>query len=84
MTRPIVRTYPPADGNESGKYPGPDCKAGIACTSCPRWRCTRCLQIVPWCVGAGSEVHPDWCDECFYAVEGDALPEPTGVRSRKK
>jgi hypothetical protein len=47
------------------QYPGPACRGGTECASCPRFRCPHCMKLRPWCVGAASGgATASWCDAC--------------------
>lgn len=45
------------------QYPGEGCTGWSACAVCPRWRCTGCLYLRPWCFGCDGK-HPSLCDGC--------------------
>jgi len=63
-----IRSGEPDEHGDVWAYPGPNCRGGAACGSCPTFFCTRCRQWRPWCVGLGDEHHPTWCDGCWYAA----------------
>lgn len=58
--------FPAVNGDVDAVWPSEGCIGGPTCRVCPRWRCTACLMLRPFCMGVSDE-HPGLCDFCWVA-----------------